>query len=55
VPEGDTVFLVAKRFATAMTGKTLLRGEFRVPQLATRGTKKPPHPNEGGGGFSVFD
>ncbi|MET8847293.1 DNA-formamidopyrimidine glycosylase family protein [Amycolatopsis sp. NPDC004625] len=35
MPEGDTVYLVAKRFATAMTGKTLLRGEFRVPQLAT--------------------
>ncbi|MEU4250597.1 DNA-formamidopyrimidine glycosylase family protein [Amycolatopsis sp. NPDC026612] len=35
MPEGDTVFLVGKRFAKAMTGKTLLRGEFRVPQLAT--------------------
>jgi endonuclease-8 len=35
VPEGDTVFLVGKRFEKALAGKTLLRGEFRVPQLAT--------------------
>jgi endonuclease-8 len=35
VPEGDTVFLVGRRFDQALAGKTLLRGEFRVPQLAT--------------------
>ncbi|MFJ1765554.1 DNA-formamidopyrimidine glycosylase family protein [Amycolatopsis sp. NPDC088138] len=35
MPEGDTVFLAGKRFAQALAGKTLLRGQFRVPQLAT--------------------
>jgi endonuclease-8 len=35
VPEGDTVFLVGRRVDEALSGKTLLRGEFRVPQLAT--------------------
>ncbi|MEV6871931.1 DNA-formamidopyrimidine glycosylase family protein [Amycolatopsis sp. NPDC051128] len=35
MPEGDTVFLVGKRVDRALAGKTLLRGEFRVPQLAT--------------------
>jgi endonuclease-8 len=35
VPEGDTVYLVGKRVDQALAGKTLLRAEFRVPQLAT--------------------
>ncbi|MEA5363681.1 DNA-formamidopyrimidine glycosylase family protein [Amycolatopsis sp., V23-08] len=35
MPEGDTVYLVGKRFERALAGKTLLRGQFRVPQLAT--------------------
>ncbi|MFG1641621.1 DNA-formamidopyrimidine glycosylase family protein [Amycolatopsis sp. NPDC049252] len=35
MPEGDTVYLVGKRFDRAIAGKTLLRGQFRVPQLAT--------------------
>jgi endonuclease-8 len=34
VPEGDTVWLAAKRMNTALSGATLLRGELRVPQLA---------------------
>src|SRR5919197_600043 len=35
MPEGDTVFLAGKRFDKALAGKTLVRGEFRVPALAT--------------------
>jgi endonuclease-8 len=35
VPEGDTVWLAAKRMQTALAGATLRRGEFRIPQLAT--------------------
>jgi endonuclease-8 len=35
VPEGDTVWLAAKRMNTALAGATLRRGEFRIPQLAT--------------------
>ncbi|OKJ95769.1 DNA-formamidopyrimidine glycosylase family protein [Amycolatopsis sp. CB00013] len=35
MPEGDTVFLAGKVLDKALAGKTLLRGEFRVPQLAT--------------------
>jgi endonuclease VIII len=34
VPEGDTVWLAAKRMDTALGGATLRRGELRVPQLA---------------------
>jgi endonuclease-8 len=35
VPEGDTVWLVAKRLDTALGGRPLTRFELRVPQLAT--------------------
>jgi endonuclease-8 len=35
VPEGDTVWLAAQRMNTALAGATLVRGEFRIPQLAT--------------------
>jgi endonuclease-8 len=35
VPEGDTVFLTGQRLGQALTGHTLLRGEFRHPALAT--------------------
>jgi endonuclease-8 len=35
VPEGDTVWLAARRMNTALAGATLRRGELRVPQLAT--------------------
>jgi len=35
VPEGDTVWLAAQRMNTALAGATLVRGEFRLPQLAT--------------------
>jgi endonuclease-8 len=34
VPEGDTVWLAARRMNTALAGATLRRGELRVPQLA---------------------
>jgi endonuclease-8 len=34
VPEGDTVWLAAKRMQSALAGATLRRGELRVPQLA---------------------
>jgi endonuclease-8 len=35
VPEGDTVWLAARRLHTALAGATLRRGELRVPRLAT--------------------
>jgi endonuclease-8 len=35
VPEGDTVWLAARRMQAALAGATLRRGELRVPQLAT--------------------
>jgi endonuclease-8 len=34
VPEGDTVWLAARRMERALAGSTLRRGELRVPQLA---------------------
>lgn len=35
MPEGDTVWLTAKRLHQALAGRELIRGELRVPQLAT--------------------
>jgi endonuclease VIII len=35
MPEGDTVWLAAKRMDAALAGEVLLRGELRVPDLAT--------------------
>ncbi|MBB4682771.1 Fpg/Nei family DNA glycosylase [Amycolatopsis jiangsuensis] len=35
MPEGDTVFLAGKLLNRALAGKTLVRGEFRHPELAT--------------------
>jgi endonuclease VIII len=35
VPEGDTVWLAAKRMHEALAGRVLTRSDFRVPQLAT--------------------
>jgi len=35
VPEGDTVWLAAKRLHDAFAGDVLTRSDFRVPQLAT--------------------
>ena len=35
MPEGDTVWLAAKRMHEALAGKLLLRSDFRVPHLAT--------------------
>ncbi len=35
MPEGDTVWLAAKRMHEALAGRALLRSDFRVPQLAT--------------------
>lgn len=34
MPEGDTVWLAARRMHQALAGKELTRGELRVPQLA---------------------
>lgn len=34
MPEGDTVWLAAKRMNQALAGATLRQGEFRLPQLA---------------------
>ncbi|MDQ3732904.1 MAG: DNA glycosylase [Actinomycetota bacterium] len=34
MPEGDTVWLAAKRMNQALAGQMLTRGELRVPQLA---------------------
>ena len=35
MPEGDTVWLSAKRVSEALSGRALTRSDFRVPQLAT--------------------
>ena len=35
MPEGDTVWLAAKRMHEAFAGEVLTRSDFRVPQLAT--------------------
>ena len=35
MPEGDTVWLAAQRLHGALAGSTLVRSDFRVPQLAT--------------------
>jgi len=35
VPEGDTVWLHAHRLNAALAGATLVRSDFRLPQLAT--------------------
>ena len=35
MPEGDTVYLAARRLHDALAGRVLTRSDFRVPQLAT--------------------
>jgi endonuclease-8 len=35
MPEGDTVWLAARRMHDALAGRTLTKTDFRVPQLAT--------------------
>ena len=35
MPEGDTVYLAARRLHDALAGRVLARTDFRVPQLAT--------------------
>jgi endonuclease-8 len=35
MPEGDTVWLAARRMHSALAGRALTRSDFRVPQLAT--------------------
>ena len=35
MPEGDTVYALARRLDDALTGRTLVRGELRVPAHAT--------------------
>jgi endonuclease VIII len=37
MPEGDTVYLAAKRMAAALSGQRLMRGELRHPRLAEHG------------------
>ena len=34
MPEGDTVYLACKRLNQALAGATLVKTDFRVPQLA---------------------
>lgn len=36
MPEGDTVYLLARRLDRALAGRRVVRSDFRVPQLATR-------------------
>ena len=35
MPEGDTVWLVARHLHSCLAGQSLVRSDFRVPQLAT--------------------
>ncbi|MGH3204300.1 MAG: DNA-formamidopyrimidine glycosylase family protein, partial [Streptosporangiaceae bacterium] len=35
MPEGDVVWYTARRLHEALAGRTLIRSDFRVPQLAT--------------------
>jgi endonuclease VIII len=35
MPEGDTVWLAGRRLDAALSGRRLVRSDFRVPQLAT--------------------
>ncbi|PZS27570.1 MAG: DNA glycosylase, partial [Pseudonocardiales bacterium] len=35
MPEGDTVYLTAKRLHEALAGERVLASDFRLPQLAT--------------------
>ena len=35
MPEGDTVWLLGRRLDDALAGRSLVRSDFRVPQLAT--------------------
>ena len=35
MPEGDTVYLAARRLREALAGRTLTRSDFRVPRYAT--------------------
>src|SRR5215470_14220031 len=35
MPEGDTVWWVARRLSAALGGQTLVRTDFRVPRWAT--------------------
>src|ERR1700761_987542 len=34
MPEGDTVWLAGRRLEAALSGRRLVRSDFRVPQLA---------------------
>jgi endonuclease VIII len=36
VPEGDSVFVLARRLDRSLTGTTIVRSDLRVPRLATR-------------------
>ena len=36
VPEGDSVYKLARRLDRALTARTVVTSDFRVPSLATR-------------------
>lgn len=54
MPEGDTVFLTAKRLRTALEGKALTRSDFRVPRFATLDLRGEPVESVGSYGKHLF-
>ncbi|WP_306360536.1 DNA-formamidopyrimidine glycosylase family protein [Nocardia sp. CC227C] len=54
MPEGDTVFLAAKRLRTALAGKTLTHTDFRVPRYATLDLRGEPVESVGSYGKHLF-
>ncbi|NNH70269.1 Fpg/Nei family DNA glycosylase [Nocardia uniformis] len=54
MPEGDTVFLAAKRLRAALDGKVLTRSDFRVPRFATLDLRGEPVESVGSYGKHLF-
>ncbi|MFI6869989.1 DNA-formamidopyrimidine glycosylase family protein [Nocardia sp. NPDC050406] len=54
MPEGDTVFLAAKRLRAALDGKVLTRSDFRVPRYATLDLRGEPVESVGSYGKHLF-
>lgn len=54
MPEGDAVFLTAKRLRTALDGKVLTRSDFRVPRFATLDLRGEPVESVGTYGKHLF-
>ncbi|WP_028479229.1 Fpg/Nei family DNA glycosylase [Nocardia sp. CNY236] len=54
MPEGDTVFLTAKRLHAALAGKILTRSDFRVPRYATADLRGQTIENVGSYGKHLF-